>query len=646
MNIDGNNILKPFDQDLNTTDNVNFARVDVSGAIVDDSQLATKLYVDTHGGGGGGGNMRYVGTTPATNYIYKALASNGHDAVKSTITDDGSTVSIGADCIANKFVKYGGTVNDILLGNGSTTQLTNVNSNTGLSYELAPRGVRDNWVDGVGVIGGAELTYFNSQNMLFSTANKTKISYSTNGGLTWADATGTSTSVLFGYPAYNASIGQYLVIGGSGVSAVGYTSTNGIAWTATTSPTYYNMFTQRLIYFNGNFILNIVNPGFNVSTSPTGAVWTSRSCVNDVYRFCVGYDDLGVSILVASGSNMSYSYDGTTWASGTGSVINGRAVSYSSTRKEWIAFSNSTFQFYTSINGKNWTALSSATTYGGLNTMLWVDDDVNGIPINMYYFVITDSVSGTYSLVYSPSCKDGTFRNIKMNGSNTNVYGGSYYSLIYMPLYDRFALTVNGGTYFRYASKTLNSSVNGNMLSSGFVIPNSVSTTFLKADGTVYTRNSCISPFGAPLEQTGTSNFAGSAYSVQSFLMPESLDVVSLIMNRSVVTSLTISVAIYNSSLARLFTSTLTATTASTLTFPVGVGLTGGAYYYFAVYAPNTPGYYAGTKAGGTIVNSGLNASLQYSSFNVSSTTLPATLPTTGILVGAIIQPPFTLVGY
>jgi hypothetical protein len=169
---------------------------------------------------------------------------------------------------------------------------------------------------------------------------------------------------------------------------------------------------------------------------------------------------------------------------------------------------------------------------------------------------------------------------------------------------------------------------------------------YLRGSGVVYNRNSCISPFGAPLEQTGISSFAGSNYSVQSFLMPESLDISSLIMNRSVVTSLTISVAIYNSNRTQIFTSTLTATTASTLTFPAGFVMTGGSYYYFAVYAPNTSGFYSGTKAGGTIVNSGLNASLQYSSFNVASTTLPATLPTTGILIGSIIQPPFTLIGY
>ena len=73
--------------------------------------------------------------------------------------------------------------------------------------------------------------------------------------------------------------------------------------------------------------------------------------------------------------------------------------------------------------------------------------------------------------------------------------------------------------------------------------------------------------------------------------------------------------------------------------------MTGGAYYYFAVFSTGA-GFYAGTKPGASIVNSGLNASLQYTSFYVVSSALPATLPTTGIVLTTIIQPPFTLVGY
>lgn len=157
MDIFGNEGGNPFDQDLNTTNAVDFTRVDVADAIIDNQQLATKLYVDTHVGSG---NMSYIGTTPATNYIYKAASSDGKSATKSNIVDTGATVTvittlqclaldgqamggnlnignnqatvtILADCTADKFVKSGGTNIQYLMGDGSTlTQsATSGNSN-------------------------------------------------------------------------------------------------------------------------------------------------------------------------------------------------------------------------------------------------------------------------------------------------------------------------------------------------------------------------------------------------------------------------------------------------------------------------------------------------------------------------------------
>ena len=140
MNIDGNNNLKPFDQDLNTYDNVNFTRVDVSGAIVDNSQLATKLYVDTHGGGGGG-DINYVGTTPATNYIYKSSTSDGKSAVKSNIVDTGSAVVV----MGQINVGTSQTSSDIF-NNGSS--LTKNNFNT--SQSVGCIGFKDNWATASG----------------------------------------------------------------------------------------------------------------------------------------------------------------------------------------------------------------------------------------------------------------------------------------------------------------------------------------------------------------------------------------------------------------------------------------------------------------------------------------------------------------
>ena len=135
MDINGNKAGNQFDQNLNTTDDVDFARVDVTDAITDNQQLATKLYVDSNIGGG---NMSYIGTTPATNYIYKASASNGQDAIKSTITDDGTNCIVSATngITANKIIKSGGTAIQYLMGDGSTlTQSANSGNSNFYLYQ-------------------------------------------------------------------------------------------------------------------------------------------------------------------------------------------------------------------------------------------------------------------------------------------------------------------------------------------------------------------------------------------------------------------------------------------------------------------------------------------------------------------------------
>ena len=97
----------------------------------------------------GSGDMTYVGTTPATNYILKASSADGLNVTKSNIVDTGSavvvitrlrcleldgqivggnlnigsdqnTVTILADCTADKFVKSGGTGIQYLMADGSS----------------------------------------------------------------------------------------------------------------------------------------------------------------------------------------------------------------------------------------------------------------------------------------------------------------------------------------------------------------------------------------------------------------------------------------------------------------------------------------------------------------------------------------------
>ena len=117
-----------FDQALNTYNDVDFARVDVTDAIVSNQQLATKLYVDTHGGGGG---ITYSGVNPATDKIYKASGATGLDATNSTITDNGTLVTVSATngITANKVAITAGTNQQYLMADGSLLEASAQNGN-------------------------------------------------------------------------------------------------------------------------------------------------------------------------------------------------------------------------------------------------------------------------------------------------------------------------------------------------------------------------------------------------------------------------------------------------------------------------------------------------------------------------------------
>ena len=159
-------------------------------------------------------------------------------------------------------------------------------------------------------------------------------------------------------------------------------------------------------------------------------------------------------------------------------------------------------------------------------------------------------------------------------------------------------------------------------------------------------RTECFSPFGDPLAQTGVSNFAGSAYSVQTIYMPKTFNLTNVNMYRNGATSTTFLMAIYDTTNTRIYNGSLTANTSTTISFIVSpaVALTANTYYYVAIFGTAT-GMYSGTSAGSAIVNSSLHASIQYARVSFTGTTMPATLPITGGSTASIIYPPFTLIG-
>ena len=140
-----------FDQSLNTN------KATVTAPIINNSQLATKLYVDTNGGGGG---ITYSGVTPATYKIYKASGATGLDATDSAISDDGTFVTISNPLKCSSITKNvdsgifeigdGQLSVDIVATNGVSSNKVVVNGGTNQQYmmgdgSLLIRSIHSKW---------------------------------------------------------------------------------------------------------------------------------------------------------------------------------------------------------------------------------------------------------------------------------------------------------------------------------------------------------------------------------------------------------------------------------------------------------------------------------------------------------------------
>jgi hypothetical protein len=257
------------------------------------------------------------------------------------------------------------------------------------------------------------------------------------------------------------------------------------------------------------------------------------------------------------------------------------------------------------------------------------------------------SVSGGFSLISSTSTNpafktksitQGTNITISDISNNLTITNSSPASSILLS-----SITGTGG-YSLISSTSINPSFITKTIAQGTGI--TIADTANNLTISTASRTECFSPFGDPLAQTGVSNFAGSAYSVQTIYMPKTFNLTNVNMYRNGATSTTFLMAIYDTTNTRIYNGSLTANTSTTISFIVSpaVALTANTYYYVAIFGTAT-GMYSGTSAGSAIVNSSLHASIQYVRVSFTGTTMPTTLPITGGSTASIIYPPFTLIG-
>ena len=502
-------------QDQSTS--VNYIQYNITGTptIIAEAQVAIPVVLRI---GAGTGLTNFPnGHNVLLSFFQNAIETDTRISAVESKSQNITAIS-GTTTFSGSIVKSGGTVDDILLANGSTTTLVNSTVYTSLQNEAVPRGARDYWNDATGSTGTGLVLV---GGIIFSFASDTKMSYSTNGGTTFSNCIGLPTLVLYNMPAYNPFTGVYLVTGGSLATSILYRSTDGITWVNIPSfPIIYTPVAFGFIYFNGYFILPVSGSTNVITSSNDGSSWVAQTCPNPIYSLEIGLDLLGTPILVSAGTGTNYTYDGITWVSS--SAINGRAIAYSSTRKEFVAYSNTVFQFYRSVDGKNWVSLSATITpnYFLNATLKWVGSDVNGIPINMYYFPTT--TDGRYSLVYSPNCKSGTLRTTQMLGATANT-GNLHYGFLYSLIYDRFLLSTNTPTFIKYANNTTSMASNGNFSVNGSLVLNKVSLIDVASldrpfIGVQYIHTSTGTPnatiYTSPYTTAGGSSISNAPYAI------------------------------------------------------------------------------------------------------------------------------------
>lgn len=280
-------------------------------------------------------------------------------------------------------------------------------------------------------------------------------------GQSWTGAP-LPTGGTFSASAFNISYlnGNYLICGGNTTTSI-FTSTNGIDWTARTTPTSTglnaaafgastyvavgnggNIFSSADLItwtsrtagaqtFNdvvfGNSLFVAVGAAGACYTSPDGATWTSRAAGAAAFSRVI-YVAGTINLFVAVGASGAVytSPDGTTWTSRSAGAQTFSDIVYNSTSGTLVA-TGAVGTIYTSTDGTTWTSRTLGENSYTLGAVLW-----DGTQYTAYsfgnnvsaYFRSTDAITWTRS-----SFPDQTITNrvqylggkyIRVAGTNNN----------------------------------------------------------------------------------------------------------------------------------------------------------------------------------------------------------------------------------
>ena len=259
-----------------------------------------------------------------------------------------------------------------------------------------------------GAIIGGNLLYYAAG------SGTNSFSYSTTAATSWTAGTGMTTSIFSNSTRCIAAAGNTLAAVGDGSSyTLAYSLNSGTSWTSI-NKTIFTTYGNSICWSSSLNLFVAGGSGTNgLAYSSNGVTWTGLGTTILSQGIDVKWNG---SMFVATGKNsagtaggMGYSYNGTTWASGTGSNF-------------------TTLGLQLSWNGTYWTAIG--TDIGG-NTMLYSTDGiawsiVTGTNINGNTFTsIGSRIGGNIAVGFQNISMSNTLtflRSTNTISSGTNNY--------------------------------------------------------------------------------------------------------------------------------------------------------------------------------------------------------------------------------
>lgn len=132
-------------------------------------------------------------------------------------------------------------------------------------------------------------------------------------GITWTSQTVPAITTNMYCVDWSPELGQFCAFQ---LNAGAFTSPDGVTWTARTSSSK-SWSSVKWCNSLGLWVACGITGTGRVDTSPDGITWTTRSPAAQAWRRVVWAEELGMVIIISSGGQLAYSFDGITWNNGT-----------------------------------------------------------------------------------------------------------------------------------------------------------------------------------------------------------------------------------------------------------------------------------------------------------------------------------------